>query len=125
MLENPRPNRKSPRLPGYDYAQAGTYFVTICTAQRLHLFGKIFSDEMVYSPLGKIAVQCWHDIPDHFPSVALDLFVIMPNHVHGLVTITEDHADVGTRYISSAQNTTNDIESKQRANGVKKLIKPQ
>jgi REP-associated tyrosine transposase len=119
MPENVHPNRKSPRLPEYDYALAGTYFVTICTAQREHLFGKIVADQMIYSPMGKIAAECWQDIPHHFPSVELDLFVIMPNHIHGLVTITEDHVDVGTRYISSSQNTRNNIEAKQRANGVK------
>lgn len=113
MTEQTHQNRKSPRLPDYDYSQAGVYFVTICTAQREHLFGEIRDSEVIHSPMGKIAVQCWQDIPQHFPTIEIDLFVVMPNHVHGLVVINENSVpSVGTRYISSSS-------PKLRANGVK------
>jgi putative transposase len=119
MSEPSDHHRKSPRLPGYDYSQSGTYFVTICTAQRQHLFGKISNSEMVYSSIGEIALQCWQAIPQHFPLVELDLFVVMPNHIHGLVFITQDNiSNVGTRYISSTPAKTEN-KSGQRANGVK------
>ena len=112
MLEKPRPNRKSPRLPGYDYTQSGAYFVTICTAQREYLFGDIVGDEMIYTESGEIAVQCWQNIPHHFPAIEVDCFIVMPNHVHGILFITEDLManDVGTRYISSLQNMA-DVQS--------------
>jgi putative transposase len=80
------PQRKSPRLQGYDYAQAGAYFVTLCTHQRTNLFGEITSDGvMLLSEEGQIAQSCWDAIPQHFPGIELDAFVVMPNHVHGIL----------------------------------------
>ena len=89
----PLPQRKSPRLQGYDYAQSGAYFVTICTHQRLHLFGQVIDDTMVLSKAGEIAASRWQAIPEHHPHVELDAFVIMPNHMHGIIVITDN---VGT-----------------------------
>lgn len=83
-------NRKSPRLKDYDYAQEGAYFVTICTHQRKQLFGHVDTDgKMQLSEWGKIAEERWADIPSHFPHIELDLFVIMPNHMHGIVLLSE------------------------------------
>ena len=81
----PRPERKSPRLRQYDYAANGAYFVTACTRARACLFGTVVSDEMKPNRLGRVIEECWASIPDHFPAVALDAFVVMPNHVHGIV----------------------------------------
>lgn len=81
------PQRKSPRLQGYDYGQSGAYFVTLCTHLREHLFGAIKEGEMTLSEYGKIAGSLWQGIPDHYPDVELDAFVVMPNHVHGIVVI--------------------------------------
>ena len=66
---------------------AGAYFVTICTWQRECLFGHVVNGEMRLNDAGEIARRCWADIPDHFPSVKLDAFVVMPNHVHGIIVI--------------------------------------
>lgn len=79
------PQRQSTRLQGYDYTQSGAYFVTICTYQRIHLFGHIRDDKMKLSPAGEIASRLWRAIPRHFPQIELDAFVVMPNHVHGIV----------------------------------------
>lgn len=84
-----RPNRRSIRLKGYDYTQPGAYFITICTHHRVHLFGAVVDGEMQLNALGEVAYQCWLAIPDHFPHAALDEFVIMPNHVHGILWIVE------------------------------------
>lgn len=84
------PQRKSPRLQAYDYAQSGAYFVTICTHQRQCWFGYIANEEMRYSGLGEIAALRWLALPEHFPTVELDLWVVMPNHVHGIVVLHED-----------------------------------
>lgn len=79
--------RKSIRLPGYDYSQPGAYFITICTHDRLPLFGKIVDGAMVLNTAGKIVEKCWCAIPGHFPQVTLDEFVVMPNHVHGIIIV--------------------------------------
>ena len=85
-------HRKSIRLQGYDYSQAGAYFVTIVTYQRDCLFGKIENEEMVLNDFGKIADECWRAIPEHFPNVELGAYVIMPNHVHGVIVISDDES---------------------------------
>ena len=81
------PQRKSPRLSGYDYSQSGVYFVTICTFQREHLFGEVVNGEMRLSALGELAHHRWTDQPNHFPDLELDVFVVMPNHIHGLMVL--------------------------------------
>jgi len=101
--------RRSIRLKGYDYSRAGAYFVTICTHQRQCLFGDIVDGDMRLNALGEIARQCWLAIPDHFPHARLDEFVIMPNHVHGIIWIVDDvRADaanvVGAKNFSPLQN---------------------
>jgi REP element-mobilizing transposase RayT len=80
-------HRKSIRLKGYDYSQPGLYFITICVQDRKHLFGKIENKEMILNEAGKIAEACWQEIPEHFPNVKLHEYIIMPNHVHGIVEI--------------------------------------
>jgi putative transposase len=81
-------HRRSIRIPGYDYGRVGAYFVTICTHQRKCLFGQVSDGEMHLSGIGLIADECWRATPDHFDDVELDAYVIMPNHVHGIVIIT-------------------------------------
>jgi len=117
------PQRKSPRKRGYDYSQSGAYFVTICTYNRARLFGKIVNDEMQLNDIGRIAEASWGEIPHHFAGVELDCYVVMPNHVHGIILINDDNllrdghdgsrnghdvscsygnGDVGTPYMASA-----------------------
>lgn len=92
----PLPQRKSPRLKGYDYTQSGAYFVTVCTDQRQHLFGVVEDDVMVLSPYGFLAEANWLTLPKHYSHVRLDQYVIMPNHVHGIIfLIDEINDDVG------------------------------
>ncbi|HEX2620617.1 MAG TPA: transposase [Phototrophicaceae bacterium] len=83
------PQRKSPRLRDYDYAQSGAYFVTICTHQRFHWFGQIANSTASLSSIGMIAAECWYAIPQHYPTVELDGFVVMPNHTHGIIVLAE------------------------------------
>ncbi|MEM9164905.1 MAG: transposase [Cyanobacteria bacterium P01_F01_bin.4] len=82
-----RHRRPSMRLRGYDYSSQGAYFVTLCTYQRTCLFGKIVNGKSQLSPFGQIADDCWQQIPTHFPNVDLDEFIIMPNHLHGIIVI--------------------------------------
>ena len=105
MPEQPRPQRKSPRLQGYDYSQEGAYFVTICTYQRIHLFGDVVNGEMQFSDLGQIAHRLWATISDHRSNVVLDGYVVMPNHMHGIIFINSQQSSsqitVGMRRASS------------------------
>ena len=78
---------ESARLKGWDYRSAGHYFVTICTRNREHFFGEVAEGDMRLSPVGEIAVQFWAEIPSHHMGVELDGFVVMPNHVHGIIVI--------------------------------------
>ena len=82
-------HRRSTRIPAYDYAGPGAYFVTLVTYNRLCLFGHIENGQMRFSPQGQIAQACWRAIPDHFPNIELGAHVIMPNHVHGILIVHE------------------------------------
>jgi REP element-mobilizing transposase RayT len=100
---NPENHRCSIRLKGYDYTWAGAYFVTICTKDRACLFGDVVDGVMRLNQMGQIVWQCWLAIPDHFPHVLLDEFVVMPNHVHGIIVIMATHI-VGATHASPLQN---------------------
>ena len=80
-------HRHSIRLPGYDYSQAGAYFVTICTAGREYMFGEIIDGKVVPNDAGEIVKSVWNELPNHYPHVELDQFVIMPNHFHGIIVL--------------------------------------
>ena len=77
------------RLRDFDYSQAGAYFVTICTHGRACRFGDVVDGDMRLNEAGRIVEQFWSAIPSHFPDVILDAFVVMPNHVHGIVAIVD------------------------------------
>jgi putative transposase len=84
-----KPQRKFLRLRGYDYSQAGGYYVTIVTQGRVYLFGEIQENEMVLNDAGKMVVKWWDELPGKFPSVTVDTYVVMPNHFHGIIFIHE------------------------------------
>jgi REP element-mobilizing transposase RayT len=73
------------RLRDFDYAGQGAYFITICTANRRSLFGRVEYQEMRLNRLGRIVHACWRDLERHYANVALDYFVVMPNHIHGVI----------------------------------------
>jgi putative transposase len=104
MIDNSqKPQRRSIRMPCYDYADIGIYFVTICTRERECLFGDIVDSVMNLNCYGTIAESYWEEIPQHFNDVELDEFVIMPNHIHGIIIISAHAA--GT----ACHNPTDDI----------------
>ena len=98
MTMNPKqfPQRKSPRLQGYDYSQAGAYFVSICAHQRQLLFGTIQNGQLKYEALGQIVHDIWQTIPQHKSTVELDYFVVMPNHFHGILILGDNSPKLGT-----------------------------
>ena len=83
------PKRKHIRLKGYDYSTPGAYFVTLCTDKKEHLFGKIVNNSMLLNALGKIVDQEILKIQSHYENIQIDKYVIMPNHIHMIITILE------------------------------------
>ena len=80
-------HRRSIRLKGYDYSQDGLYFVTICCQDRICRFGEIKNNEMILNEYGKIAFEEWMKLIEQFSNFELDVFQIMPNHIHGIIVL--------------------------------------
>ena len=100
-------HRRSIRLKGYDYSQAGLYFITICCDGRKYRFGNIENNEMILNELGNIAYHEWVKLAERFPKFELDVFQIMPNHMHGIILLNE--FGVGsTLAVDRNTNTEND-----------------
>ena len=89
-----RHHRRSIRLRDYDYSRAGAYFFTICTHDREQWLGEIVEGQMHASSPGCIVENTWHSLPDRFPGIEIDGFVVMPNHVHGILVF------VGAQFIA-------------------------
>ena len=81
------PKRRSIRLRGYDYSTPGAYFITACTHNRLLLFGRVVDGKVEANRIGAVVEDCWSKLPDHYDHVAIDAFILMPNHIHGVITI--------------------------------------
>ncbi len=79
----------SARLQNWDYGSDGAYFITICTKGRMHNFGEIINGEMNLNETGNLAEQYWTEIPTHFPFIELGNFMVMPNHVHGILIMAK------------------------------------
>ena len=86
-VQNEPPRRKGLRLREYDYATPGAYFVTVCAHERKFLFGRVVDQVMRLNVLGRIVERCWFDLRAHYPRIELENFVVMPNHVHGIVVL--------------------------------------
>lgn len=86
-MQQELPNRRSIRLKGYDYSQAGAYFVTICTQHRKHFFGNIERGNTVLNEPGRMICRWWRELEHKFPNIQCDAFVLMPNHTHFIVII--------------------------------------
>lgn len=82
-------HRRSIRLKGYDYAQSGAYFVTVATRDRLCLFGDVVEEKMCINVAGAMVQKVWDELPSRFPTIGLDAFVVMPNHVHGIIVLPQ------------------------------------
>jgi putative transposase len=89
-------HRRSIRIQGFDYAQPGSYFITICAWDKKLIFGKITNGEVTLSHLGEIARKELEKLPHRFTNINLDCFVVMPNHIHILITISNDGGITGS-----------------------------
>ncbi|MDI6780275.1 MAG: hypothetical protein QME25_08860 [Bacteroidota bacterium] len=80
---------ESTRLKEWDYSNAGWYYITICTKDKICWFGKILNGELESNDIGKLVKGCWQEIPKQFLNVDIDKYVIMPNHIHGIIIIND------------------------------------
>ncbi len=99
-------NRRSIRLKGYDYTKSGAYFITICTHNRENLFGEIKNGEMIINEFGRIVNYTWFDLIHHVSHIELGEFVIMPNHIHGIIQTIDDIDFIGVGAGSEPTPTT-------------------
>ena len=88
-------HRRSIRLRGYDYARPGAYFVTLCAKNRECLFGKIVEGKMQLNEMGRIVASCWEWLAEQYGYVELDEWVVMPNHLHGIIVVNSGDAAAG------------------------------
>ena len=120
-------HRRSIRLKGYDYAQEGAYYVTIVTWRREFLFGEIVNGEIMLSRYGEIVQKWWEEIPVHFANVETGAFVIMPNHVHGIIYIFEERRGTVSVPKDDGVNTilqNNDMSDENLGGGTPPLRMP-
>ncbi|WP_461640387.1 transposase [Labilibaculum euxinus] len=105
------------RAVWWNYSNEGSYFVTICTYKKQLFFGSITDQKMELSEIGKLAHQFWCGIPDHFPFAKLHAFVVMPNHVHGIIEIFNSEE---TLHATSVHNGSDSKNEKMAAISPKK-----
>ncbi len=83
------PQRKRLRLTNYDYSQGGGYFITINVNGKIPLLGKMDGQNVILNEVGGMVQQVWNEQPEHYPGVMVDAFVLMPNHIHGIIVLTD------------------------------------
>ena len=86
------PRRKQLRLSQYDYSQNGCYYITICSYQRECIFGEVINSKMVLNDLGKLIETYWRNLPKRFPNISVTPYIVMPNHLHGIIIIDQTAA---------------------------------
>ena len=114
-------HRRSIRLSGYDYRREGVYYVTFCVLGKKCMLGDIHDGEMLLSTLGCVVDECWTVIPDHFSHVILDEYVIMPNHLHGIIIIKEP-SPVRARHVVPP-NDQHEVFGKPRSGSLATIIR--
>jgi len=118
-------DRKHLRLSGWDYSSESVYFITICCNEKQQYLGRIYNNKVELSEIGMVASQYWVEIPYHYPHVKLDEFVIMPNHIHGLLIL--DYSLIGSnkpKYIISGEshNKVSNQFSKPLKNSISVIV---
>lgn len=101
-------SRKPNRMRNYNYSNPGSYFITICVKYRRPVFGKIRDGKMILNDLGEIAKECWENITKHFIEAEIDEFIIMPEHLHGIIIIKDTN---GTNHANLTASTRTDNQN--------------
>jgi putative transposase len=126
-------NRHSIRLPGYDYSQAGAYFITICTHNHECLFGDIFVGagsepapteraQMQLNEYGEIVKNTWEDLVNHVGNIELGEFVIMPNHIHGIIIIA-GKVSIGSRFVGAGSEPAPTTTTKHKQHALPEIVR--
>ena len=103
------PRRRRTKLPDYDYSSEGAYFITICIFEKQCLLGSVIDSSMKLNQNGEFVASCWRDIPLHYPCVKNDVFIVMPNHFHGIVTIDGSGGRAGSKPAPTRQPPLSEI----------------
>ena len=103
-------HRRSIRLQGYDYSQCGAYFVTICTKHNVAMFGEVVDGVMHMNEGGKIAQRLWDTLPKRFPDVELDAYVVMPNHIHGILVHTHNEPILSSTSVNDTASVSKETQ---------------
>ena len=110
--------RKTNRMSSFDYSNKGGYFLTICCHNKMDFFGEVINNIMELNDFGRIAAECWNQIPKHFENCNLDEFIVMPNHIHGIIFFEGESAmnkGAMNRHASSLHETSEtDIRQNQK-----------
>lgn len=112
-------HRRSIRLQEFDYSQAGMYFITICSANHKNVFGNIINDEMILNDWGRAASEEWKRTAQMRPTVELDEFVIMPNHLHGIIILLE----IECKNEPQHQSPTHEKYGKPTSNSIPTIVR--
>jgi REP element-mobilizing transposase RayT len=91
------PVRKNLRLQRFDYSSQNAYFITVCSFQKQYLFGAVENDRVKLNVNGKIVQSCWNNLALHYPGICNELFKVMPNHVHGIIIISDENGRDGSK----------------------------
>jgi REP element-mobilizing transposase RayT len=102
------------RAQWWDYNSNGAYFITICTQNRVHYFGEIQDGQMILSEIGKLVHQFWMEIPNHFPHIRFGEFVVMPDHMHGILILDMNVAVQHSKDPNEMKNSYDEIQSHPR-----------
>ena len=120
-------HRRSIRLCNYDYSRAGAYFITVCTRNRECLLGDMVEGRMYLNEVGRLAQAAWEELPLHYPHVDLDVWKIMPNHVHGIVVLTaegvESHEGAGLGQVSNLPLPSSNANAGAVRHGLPEVIR--
>jgi len=111
-------HRRSIRWYGYDYAQAGWYFVTVCTQGHVCLFGRVVDGQMRLNDAGRMVQAVWNQLVDHYARVQTDAFIVMPNHIHGIIELTADGAVGGVLSLADVVHRFKTLATKRYIDGV-------
>jgi putative transposase len=109
FIEDLFPKRSYMRLRSYYYSLPGAYFVTICTYNKHCLFGTIENDTMNLNPYGEIVQECWRDATHHYIGISNDAFIVMPNHVHGIIIIHDMNGRSGSKPDATRKHPLSEI----------------
>ncbi len=122
-MRMPMRGRKLNPHRNFDYSLPGFYYLTICTKNRINWFGKIINETMIKNQFGQLAYNLWQLISNHYNNIELDEFIIMPNHIHGIILITEiSTKSVGTEFNSVPTRRQLSIQYKNYGQ-ISKIIK--